>query len=162
MRASWGQVGSDAASERWLFISEYVNGGGDCYTPGLPGQMGSSITPIVESKAANLNATWEVATKRDLGFEFSFLKNDMITVNLDFYNENRDGILLNRGSVPTYAGITSKSVNLGKTKTKGYEIEVKWQYSTPSGNGISLSSRPFRSVTTGSSAKTSRSTLLPT
>lgn len=133
VRASWGQVGSDAASERWLFISEYANGGGDCYTPGLPGQMGSSITPIVESKAANLNATWEVATKRDLGFEFSFLKNDMITVNLDFYNENRDGILLNRGSVPTYAGITSKSVNLGKTKTKGYEIEVKWQYSTPSG-----------------------------
>lgn len=131
VRASWGQVGSDAASERWLFVSEFANGGGDCWTPGLPGQQGTTITPIVESKAANLNATWEVATKRDIGFEFSFLKNDMLIVNLDFYNENRDGILLNRGSIPTYVGITSKSVNLGKTSTKGYEIELKWQYSTP-------------------------------
>ncbi len=134
VRASWGQVGSDAASERWLFVSEYATGSADCWTPGLPGQQGTTIKPIVESKAANQNATWEVATKRDLGLEFSLLKNDMITVNLDFYNENRDGILLNRGSIPTYVGITSKSVNLGKTKTKGYEIELKWQYTTPSGD----------------------------
>lgn len=134
LRASWGQVGSDAAGERWLFVSEYANGGGDVYTPGLPGQQGATITPIVESKAANKDATWEVATKRDIGIELSFFKNDMLTLSLDFYNENRDGILLNRGSVPTYVGITSKSVNLGKTRTKGYEIEVKWQYSTPDGD----------------------------
>lgn len=134
LRASWGQVGSDAAGERWLFVSEYENGGSDVYTPGLPGQQGSTITPIVESKAANKDATWEVATKRDIGIELSFFKNDMLTLNLDFYNENRDGILLSRGSVPTYVGITSKSVNLGKTKTKGYEIEVRWQYTTPDGD----------------------------
>lgn len=134
MRASWGEVGSDAASARWLFISEYGTGSADCWTPGLPNTPGVSLKPIVESKAANLNATWEIAIKRDLGFEFSFLKNDMIVLNMDFYNETRTGILLARQSIPNYVGITSKDMNLGKTKTKGYEIDVKWQYTTPSGD----------------------------
>ncbi len=127
IRATWGQVGSDAASSRWLFISEYTNGSSDCYTPGLPSSPGSNITPIVESRAANEYATWEIATKRDIGFEFSFLKNDAIVLNLDFYNERRSGILLSRQSIPTYVGISSKDMNLGKTKTRGYEIELKLQ-----------------------------------
>ena len=134
IRGSWGQVGSDAASARWLFISEYATGSADCWFPGTPSSAGVSLTPIVESKAANEDATWEVATKRDIGVELSFLKNDMITVGLDFFDENRTGILLTRGTVPDYVGITSKDVNLGETQTKGYEIEVKWQYTTPSGD----------------------------
>ncbi len=133
VRASYGQVGSDASSDRWLFISEYQTGSTDVWTPGLPNASGTTLTPIVESKAANTNATWEKATKQDIGFEFSFLKNDMFVLNMDFYREDRTGILLTRGSVPTYVGITSKAVNLGKTQTKGYEIELKWQYTTPSG-----------------------------
>lgn len=135
IRASYGQVGSDSADERWLFTSAFVNGSGDQYSPGIPGvSAGPGRTPIIEEKSANLNATWEVATKKNIGFEFSFLKNDMFTINLDFFDERRDGILLTRTAVPTYAGIQSKQQNLGKTHTKGYEVELKFQWTSKDGN----------------------------
>lgn len=135
VRASWGQVGSDSASERWLFTSAYVNGSGDQYTSGISGvAAGPNRTPIVEEKAANENATWEIATKRDIGFELSFLKNKMFTLVVDFFDERRDGILLTRAAVPTYAGIQSKQQNLGKTHTKGYEVELKFQWSSADGD----------------------------
>ncbi len=135
IRASWGQVGSDATGgERWLFTSSFVNGGGWNYTPGLPGSPGPSRTPITEEKAANINAGWEIATKKDIGFEIGFLKNDMFVLTMDFYDEFRDGILLSRQSVPTYVGTEPKKMNLGQTRTKGYEIELKFQWSSPNGN----------------------------
>lgn len=134
IRASWGQVGSDASDERWLFISSFISGSGWNYSPGLPNAGGANRIPIIEEKAANINAGWEIATKRDIGFELGFLKNDMFVLTMDFYNENRDGILLSRNSVPTYAGTEPKKMNLGSTVTKGYEIELKFQYGTPDGN----------------------------
>ena len=135
IRASWGQVGSDAAGgERWLYTSSFVNGSGWNYTPGTPDETGPNRTPIVEENAANVNAGWEIATKRDIGFEISFLKNDMFVLSMDFYDEFRDGILLSRQSVPTYVGIQPKKMNLGQTKTRGYEIELKFQWSSPSGD----------------------------
>lgn len=135
LRASWGQVGSDASGgDRWLFTSSFVTGSGDVYTPGLPNNPGPSRIPIVEEKAANVNATWEVATKRDIGFEFSFLKNEMLVLTMDFFDEHRSGILLSRQSVPTYAGTEPKKMNLGETQTRGYEIDLKFQYSTPDGD----------------------------
>ena len=135
IRASWGQVGSDASGgDRWLFSSSFVTGSGDVYTPGLPGIAGPDRTPIVEEKAANVNAGWEIATKRDIGFELSFLKNDMFVLSMDFFDEHRTGILLSRQSVPTYAGIEPKKMNLGETRTKGYEIELKFQWSSPDDN----------------------------
>lgn len=135
IRASWGQVGSDASGgERWLFTSSFVTGGGMNYTPGLPSSSGTNKNPIIEEKAANVNAGWEIATKRDIGLELSFLKNNMFVLNMDFFNEDREGILLSRNSVPSYAGIEPKKMNLGKTKTQGYEIELKWQYNTPNGD----------------------------
>lgn len=134
VRASWGQVGSDAASERWLFTSSYVTGSPWQYDSGLPGNTMQNPLTIVEEKAANLDAGWEVATKQDIGFEIVFFKQSNIVVNMDFYNEYRSGILLTRNSVPTYAGIMPKPMNLGKTRSKGYEIEIKFQYYTPEGN----------------------------
>ncbi len=135
IRASWGQVGSDASGgDRWLYTSSFVTGSGDVYTPGLPNAVGPDRKPLVEEKAANINATWEIATKKDLGFEFSFLKNDMFVLTMDFYDEFRDGILLSRKSVPVYAGTEPKKMNIGKTRTRGYEIELKFQYATPDGD----------------------------
>ncbi|MGM9767388.1 MAG: SusC/RagA family TonB-linked outer membrane protein [Candidatus Cryptobacteroides sp.] len=134
-RASWGQVGSDATGgERWLFNSSYSTGGGFQYTPGTPSTPGTSLPTIVEDKAPNINAGWEIATKRDLGVELSFMKNDMFVLSMDFYNEDRDGILLSRQQVPTYIGNQPKKMNLGKTKTKGYEIDLKFQWASKDGS----------------------------
>lgn len=135
VRLSHGEVGSDASGSRWLYTSSYVNGGinggSDKYWPGAPSQQGPSITPVIEENAANANAKWERAVKQDIGLELSFLENSMFVLNVDFFKEHRDQILLSRLSVPSWFGVGMKQQNLGETKTKGYEIELKFQHTLP-------------------------------
>ncbi|MDR0714202.1 MAG: TonB-dependent receptor [Bacteroidales bacterium] len=135
IRASYGEVGSDAANSRWLYTSSWVNdaasGDGTIkYRPGTETSTGATVTGIVEENAANSNATWERAVKQDLGFELSFLKNNLFVVNVELFKEHRTGILLDRQSVPAWFGVGMKQQNLGETETKGYEIDVKFQYTT--------------------------------
>jgi TonB-linked SusC/RagA family outer membrane protein len=135
LRLSYGEVGSDAASARWLYTSSYVNGGQytDKYYPGTASAAAAYITPIVEENAANENATWERAVKQDVGIELAFLQNNMFVLSMDFYREDRDQILLDRLSVPAWFGVGTKQQNLGKTETKGYEIELRFQQTASGG-----------------------------
>ena len=137
VRATYGEVGSDASPDRWLYTSSYTTqnnalGGWDKYSPGVnPGVGAQGLYPlsIIEENAANMNVTWERAVKQNIAFETSFLKNDMFVLNLDFYKEHRTQILLNR-NLPEWYGSGMKQQNLGETKTKGYEIELKYQHTT--------------------------------
>lgn len=134
VRASYGEVGSDNTPSRWLYTSSYVNGNtGNKFRPGTKGETGPTITSIIEENVANVNATWERAIKKDIGAELSFLPKNMITLTFDFYQENRDQILLSRKSVPAWFGVGMKEQNLGETETKGYEIELKFQHELPTG-----------------------------
>jgi len=129
IRSSWGLVGSDASSSRWLYTSAYTVGGtGVKYNPGTESSPGTAYNLILEESAANLNATWEKAIKRDIGAELAFLENQMFTLNFDFFDEYRYDILLDRLSVPDWFGVGMKQQNLGSTKTKGYEVDLKFQY----------------------------------
>ena len=131
IKATYGEVGSDASSNRWLYTSSYVNQrsvyGNDKYWPGL-NTNNAYTDPIIEENAANINAKWERAVKQDLGLEMAFLKNNMFVLTVDFFKEHRDQILLDRQSVPAWFGVGMKQQNLGETKTHGYEIELKYQH----------------------------------
>ena len=136
IRATHGEVGSDAAPSRWLYKSSYTTqsnalGGWDKYSPGVnPGVGAAGLYPlsIIEENAANINATWERAIKQNVAIELAFLKKNMFTLNLDFYREHRTQILLSRNAVPEWFGVGMKQQNLGETKSKGYEIELKYQH----------------------------------
>lgn len=133
IRYSYGEVGSDASTSRWLYTSSYINGNnGVNYYPGTAGSPGPSRTTIIEELAANENATWEKAIKQDIGIELEFF-NSMFVLNLDFYKERRSQILLTRKSVPDWFGVGMKQQNLGETKTQGYEIDLKFQQTTSGG-----------------------------
>jgi hypothetical protein len=102
-------VGSDQASSRWLYTSLY--------------SISSSY--IYEDKVANLNAQWEQARKRDLGLEISFFKN-LLTFNIDFFDEYRDKMLLTPQSATVFVGNTVKDLNLGILKKHGFEVETEF------------------------------------
>lgn len=131
VRSSWGVVGSDASSSRWLYTSSYsVGGTGTKYNAGTETSPGVVNTLILEDAAANANATWEKAIKKDIGLELSLLKNQLFVFNIDFFHENRYDILLDRMSIPSMFGVGMKQQNLGSTETKGYEVELKFQKTT--------------------------------
>ncbi len=83
LKATYGEVGSDNSTERWLYTSSYVNGTtGTKFRPGTKGETGSTITSIIEEKVANAYATWERAVKKDIGIDLTFLPNSMFNLQL--------------------------------------------------------------------------------
>lgn len=111
VRYSDGLVGSDYAKNRWLFDNSYTEDNGNYIHEGL---------------IANPSAKWELAHKRDIGFEFGVFKN-LFTLNVDLFDEYRNNMLLPPKSVPMTAGISYKEQNLGSMKKHGIEIEAEFR-----------------------------------
>lgn len=116
-RYSDGLTGSDAAANRWLYMSSYYKDG-----------SGS----IVEDKIPNKSAQWERARKRDLGMEIGIL-NSLITLTVDVFDEKRDKMLLTPNTTTFLIGSDFKELNLGEMKKHGIEVEVEYNKTTQKG-----------------------------
>lgn len=110
LRYSDGLVGSDRATDRWLYISEYYK---------------DSNGFIQEDKAPNENARWEEAHKKDIGIELG-LFNNTFTVSVDLYDEQRKYMILSPQTVTMFVANSFKELNKGKLKKHGIEIEAEY------------------------------------
>lgn len=111
LRYSDGYVGSDYANSRWLYTSAYYK---------------DDRGYIHEDYIANPVAQWERAHKRDIGFEMGLFKN-VFSLNVDFFDEYRDQMLL-APKTPTFLiGNSLKELNLGEVKKHGVEIEAEYR-----------------------------------
>lgn len=117
IRYSDGVVGSDQASDRWLYLSDYSTQGGVIY----------------EGAGANIYAQWEEARKKDLGIEMGFLEN-MFTLNIELFDEKRSRMLLEPQSVTMLVANDFKQLNLGRMKKHGIELEAGFNRRTSSGS----------------------------
>ena len=114
-RYSDGLVGSDLASSRWLYKSDYALSSGY----------------IMEAPGANTSASWEEARKRDFGIETGLFRN-LFTFSLDLFDEQRDKMLLTPQNVTFMVGNTFKDLNLGSLKKHGFEMELEFNKTTSS------------------------------
>jgi len=114
VRYSDGLVGSDYATNRWLYISDWFK---------------DKTGYIEEDKGANTTAQWEEARKRDLGFELGIFKNTF-RLSVDFFDEFRDNMLLSPRSVTFLVGNSFKDLNKGKMKKHGIEVEAEFNKTT--------------------------------
>lgn len=133
LRYSLGMVGDDQGGARWAYDSQYSFGGA--------GRMNqdASTTSVYEwykeSVVGNPDIHWEKARKDNYGVELG-LFDYMISLNYDYFTENRTDILLDGGSraiIPSYFGATPPSANVGEVKSNGHEIELKFDNRTNSG-----------------------------
>lgn len=113
LRYSDGLVGSDYAKSRWLYTSSYFKDNGGY---------------IREDMMANTMAQWEMAHKRDIGFELGLFK-DVISVTVDLFDEYRNKMLLTPKSTTMLIGQSFKEINLGEVKKHGIEAEVEFRKS---------------------------------
>ncbi|MBN2698433.1 MAG: TonB-dependent receptor [Bacteroidales bacterium] len=118
LRYSYGIVGSDAGISRWLYVSEFTEGGGGV-SFGYPMQY---YPYIQEGNIPVLDATWEKAIKQNIGIELAFLQN-LFTLSLDLFNEKREDVLQARRRVPSWVGVSAIQGNIGSTKSHGFEVE---------------------------------------
>lgn len=117
-----GKVGSDAGASRWNYIQSFTSG--DHLTLGTDA-TGHNWGPLyTEGSIANLGSTWEKSTKQNLGIEIGLW--NKLSLTLDLFDEKRRDILMTPNTTSSIAGATFNSLNIGKTKNHGIELELRW------------------------------------
>lgn len=108
LRASYGYTGNSEIGnfpQLGLFT-------GDAAYAGAPGQRPSQL--------GNPNLSWETSGQLDVGLDFGIL-NNRISGEIDYYNKQTTGLLLNV-NVPGTTGFTTQVKNVGKLENKGIEF----------------------------------------
>ena len=120
-RASYGIVGNDNLGNfSYYYLSSYGNG--EKYSFGESWQ--AKTTGLVEGSPANLNISWEVSRKLDLGFDTKWARN-RLSFSADVFSELRSGILNTPANYTLISGMTGMSPdNIGIILNEGFELEA--------------------------------------
>jgi TonB-linked SusC/RagA family outer membrane protein len=129
LRASWGKSGNLAGGPFQYSSAMGVYGGAYVIN-------GSVLQGAYERLESNPHITWEVATKRDLGLEASFL-GGLINIEADYFSETRNNMLISPGNVvPAEYGIGLAQENAGIMKNQGIDLAIRSYHTF--GNGLRL------------------------
>lgn len=120
LRYSYGKVGSDyVGGRRFPYLESFKNQ--DAYDWGNYGNS-YKFDGLTYSSVASYGVTWEVVTKHDAGIDLS-LWNDRFTATVDYFNDTREGIYLNRPNLPAIVGLNGiqPSANVGSIRSTGFD-----------------------------------------
>ena len=123
IRASYGEIGDDNVKTRWLYMNQWAYGG----TSSLDVDRGESpYTWYRESAVGNSDVHWEKVKKLNFGIDYSFL-DGLFAGSVEVFRDKRTDILVGGSdrAIPSYFGTTAVTANLGKVRTKGYELELR-------------------------------------
>lgn len=118
IRYSYGKVGNDKLGIRFPYL--YTIGDGNGYNWGTYGN-GNNYNGLKYTQLASDAVTWEIATKHDLGLDFS-LFDDKFTATVDYFHEQRDGIYMERQYLSSMVGVDSNPrANVGSVLSEGFD-----------------------------------------
>lgn len=129
VRFSYGEVGNDNVGDnRFPFLytlsDQYKENDETKYYPGYNWAENGSTRQFNGMKYTGLASeyvTWEIATKKDLGIDMA-LFNDKFTASVDYFDEKRTGIFMERKFLPGMIGLDSNPrANVGSSRSKGFE-----------------------------------------
>jgi TonB-linked SusC/RagA family outer membrane protein len=117
VRPGWGKVGNQPGSE-YLYFSKYT-----------PDDSYMNVSTIYSSNIRLSNLKWESKETYNIGFDFGFF-DDMITTDVNLYNQKTSDLLMYNRALPTSSGYSSLSVqNIGSMINTGWELNIN-------GNGV--------------------------
>lgn len=123
IRYSFGKVGNDVlkiGDDEYRFPYLYTIGDGSGYTWADYNYNNSYSGKRYTDLASNY-ATWEIATKHDLGVDLA-LFNDKFTATVDYFHEQREGIWMERKYLSSIVGLGSNPrANVGKVLSEGFD-----------------------------------------
>lgn len=129
VRFSYGEVGNDNVGDnRFPFLytlsDQYKDGDETKYYPGYNWAENGSTRQFNGMKYTGLASeyvTWEIATKKDLGIDMA-LFNDKFTASVDYFDEKRTGIFMERKFLSGMIGLDSNPrANVGASRSRGFE-----------------------------------------
>lgn len=130
VRGSIGLVGSDALPKignqemRYGYISTWGDGLGGYYF----GLQPNYTAGVGEDQIGIFDLTWEKGLKKDIGMELKMF-NNAVSLEVDFFHENRTDILIQRQSLPSIIGLNKQPfANMGTMVNKGIESTLELNY----------------------------------
>ncbi len=120
IRASWGINGKDNLAD-FLYAVYAQSGNNYIFGSGANGTESVNIG-VKASGLANPNAKWEQSIQTDFGFDLGLLGN-RITATVDYYIKDASGMLMAL-QVPTYAGDSAPTGNVGTMRNSGIEFDL--------------------------------------
>ncbi len=125
LRGSFGQIGDDNISGRWLYMDEWARGN-TAIIQGLYNERSPAIfTWYRQTKLGNPNVHWETVTKQNIGIDFA-LFDGLLSGSAEYFHDDRKDILIGSRSVPSYFGVAAPTANLGRVIAQGYEVELRF------------------------------------
>lgn len=133
IRYSYGEVGTDNSSTRFPYLAEFGNydrstGAGSQAVSYNWGDIGStmSYSGLTYTRISSNNVTWEIAKKHDLGIDL-YLWGDKFGLTVDYFDEKRDGIYMERSYLSDMVGIQQSNpyANVGSVKSRGADGNFK-------------------------------------
>ncbi|WP_276481652.1 SusC/RagA family TonB-linked outer membrane protein [Paraflavitalea pollutisoli] len=121
-RGSYGMVGnSNIGGRRFAYISTVATTTGYQFGRNTSNNYGG-----LDIGDYAVDVTWERAKKANIGMELRTLNNDL-SLTVDVFSENREGIFRQRGDLPNYAGIQRAPYgNLGAIRNKGIDGTITY------------------------------------
>lgn len=139
-RGSWGQLGDERIGN-YTYQSYMKFNNPTLYAGDIP----SSVQGASADQYAIKENTWETTTTADIGLDL-YLLNNRLRFTGDYYWKNTKDMLI-AVDIPNFMGFSDPYQNIGKMRTKGWEIELGWndkidQFSY----GISFNLYDYKSV----------------
>lgn len=140
IRYSWGRVGNDQLrignnAERFPYLytiaDGHYNDDGEWVSEAgyqwADYGFNRSFIGMRYSQVASPYVSWEMATKQNLGFDIALFR-DKIIANLDFFDEERTGIYMERRFLPEIVGLESTPrANVGAVRSRGFDGRFEYK-----------------------------------
>ncbi|MEO3406754.1 TonB-dependent receptor [Mucilaginibacter sp. CAU 1740] len=120
IRGSYGLVGSDVApGNKYIYAQNYIQGGGY--------NFGASSTPIntyYEGALPNASVVWEKQREMDIGLDLNMLKDNSLSLTIDYFHNIRYDQLITPNNIPEILGVDLPAINLGRTRNQGIDGQI--------------------------------------
>lgn len=126
LRVSLGRTGNDDTGGARFLYRQTMNTGGSGYDLGFSdgGNLGSVGNGIIEGRFNAPYLSWEIEDKKNYGIDLGFFDN-RIDLQIDYFNNRRHGILLQRNTVSNVTGFQQMPwQNYGIVKNHGIDASI--------------------------------------
>lgn len=122
IRGSWGKLGNSDALGYYDYLALLTSG---LSTTNNVVFNGTRTQYVYQNIQSSPDLTWETVAQSDIGFDAGFLKN-RLTVTADYYVKIVTDLLA-IPNLPNIIGVTPGYINLGKLRSWGKELDIKWR-----------------------------------
>ena len=122
-RLSWGRLGNENALGYYDFLA-LISTYNTMYQGYVRGNGENAWAGSIARGLENRSLKWETTDTKNIGFDFG-LFNNKLTGALNYYHNQTEDLLITK-ALPPSAGLENPTLNVGKIRNTGFEMELNW------------------------------------